>query len=240
MSNAQDKLIVALDYDNFAQAKELIQILDNEVSIYKVGLELFLSTSGLIVDYLTIKNKKIFLDLKFHDIPNTASKACKVMSNKKIFMLNIHTSGGSKMISKCVEEVNAIDKDKLLIGVTMLTSLNDEDVKQLFHTELSASELAINLASIGKDNGLNGVVCSAQEAKAIKEKCGNQFVTVCPGIRPDWFEKNDQQRIVTPKQAMENGCDYIVVGRPITGNENPLEAVKKIKEEMQQGLNNAN
>lgn len=182
---AKNRLIVALDYDNMDQALKLVETLNDEVSIYKVGLELFLSTNGQIIDYLSKQNKKIFLDLKFHDIPNTTSQACKVMMNKNVFMLNIHASGGAKMISECVKVLQTNNTNKLLIGVTVLTSINDEDVKELFLTDLTASQLASNLALIGRKNGLNGVVCSAKETKEVKQKCGSDFITVCPGIRPD-------------------------------------------------------
>lgn len=237
MNQAKQHLIVALDYQTLDEAKQLINLLGDEVLIYKVGLELFLNTQGAILDYLASQNKQVFLDLKFHDIPNTTAMASLFASKKNILMFNLHISGGVKMIEACVNILKTTNSSSKLIGVTVLTSMNDEDIKSLFHTTLTTKELVLNLAQLGYQAGLDGVVCSSQEAKQIKNTCDKNFITVCPGIRPSWADTNDQQRIMTPYEAMQNGCDYIVVGRPITKTQNPLMATQKILQEMEEGLN---
>lgn len=184
MNQAKQHLIVALDYQTLDEAKQLINLLGDEVLIYKVGLELFLNTQGAILDYLASQNKQVFLDLKFHDIPNTTAMASLFASKKNILMFNLHISGGVKMIEACVNILKTTNSSSKLIGVTVLTSMNDEDIKSLFHTTLTTKELVLNLAQLGYQAGLDGVVCSSQEAKQIKNTCDKNFITVCPGIRP--------------------------------------------------------
>ena len=235
-NNAKERLIIALDYNNKEDAISLIDELADEALVYKVGLELFLNTKGEIIDYLISKNKKIFLDLKFHDIPNTTAMASVFASKQNIFMFNIHSSGGKKMMQKCSEEIKKINENTLLIGVTVLTSLSDEDVSEIFHSNMSLKELTLNLAKLSKESNLNGVVCSPREASIIKKECGDSFITVCPGVRPAWASLDDQERVLTPKEAMLEGCDYLVIGRPITKANNKKEACIKVIEEINEGL----
>ena len=238
INNPKEKLIIALDFNSMNEATKLIDELGEEAIFYKVGLELFLYTKGEIIEYLASKNKKVFLDLKFHDIPNTTAMASLFAAKQNIFMFNVHTSGGKRMMEKTVEEIKKINKNNLIIGVTVLTSLSENDIKNMFSSNLALKDLAVNWAKLGKEAGLDGVVCSPKEANIIKKECGESFITVCPGVRPKWADINDQERTMTPKEAIENGCDYIVVGRPITRSDNRVKACKMIIEEIAEGIEN--
>ena len=208
MYTAKDRMIIALDFPTMNEAIELIDKIADGATFYKVGLELFLNSKGEIIEYLAKKGKKVFLDLKFHDIPNTTAMASVFAAKQNVFMFNVHASGGKKMMKKVVEESKKVNGDNLIIGVTILTSLSEEDIEETFNSKYSLKELALNLANLAKESGLDGVVCSPWEAMSIKEKCGKDFKTVCPGVRPQWAATNDQQRIMTPKDAIKNGCDF--------------------------------
>ncbi|MGF6906496.1 orotidine-5'-phosphate decarboxylase [Fusobacterium sp. PH5-44] len=236
MSLGKDRMIVALDFDTYEKAKNFVDLLEDNVTFYKVGLELFLNSKGEIIDYLKEKNKKIFLDLKFHDIPNTTAMAAVYAAKQNVFMFNVHASGGKKMMKKVAEEVSKIAPESVVIGVTVLTSLSNEDVLETFNSKWTLQELALNFAKLVKESGLDGVVCSPWEAQIIKSVCGNSFKTVCPGVRPKWSSTDDQERIMTPYDAMQNGCDYLVVGRPITKNQDPIKAANLISQEIEEGL----
>lgn len=233
---AKERMIVALDFPTSEQAIELVEKLGENVKVYKVGLELFLNSKGDIIDYLVEKDKKIFLDLKFHDIPNTTAMASIFAAKKNIMMFNVHASGGPKMLSEVVKKSKDINPDTLIIAVTILTSLSEEEVSRTFCSKLNLEELAINLAKLAKEANLDGVVCSPYEAKKIKENCGEDFKTICPGVRPSWAATNDQVRFMTPYEAIKNGCDYLVIGRPITKNPDPVKAANLILEEIEGGL----
>lgn len=229
--NNQERLIVALDRHSTKTAIQLLDELGDSIIFYKVGLELFLNTSGNILQELSIRQKKIFLDLKFHDIPNTAAAAARFTSHlQNVDMFNVHASGGSAMIQAAA---SAKQGHQILLAVTVLTSLDDNDIAQLFNTNINSAELALNLALIAKKSGANGVVCSAQEAHIIKEHCGKEFITVCPGIRPSDSPLDDQKRTITAKNALKNGADYLVIGRPITEAAKPKEAALRILDEME-------
>ena len=184
MYSAKDRMIIALDFPTADQAKELVEKIGDGATFYKVGLELFLNSKGEIIEYLSAKGKKVFLDLKFHDIPNTTAMASVFAAKQNVFMFNVHASGGRKMMTKVAEEVKKINQDNLVIGVTVLTSLSVEDVEETFQSKLSLADLALNWAKLVKTSGLDGVVCSPWEAKLIKDTCGKDFKTVCPGVRP--------------------------------------------------------
>lgn len=232
----RERLIVALDTDNFNKAKDLIDNLDEVVDIFKVGLEQYIATKGKIVEYLNNKNKKIFLDLKFHDIPNTMKSAVREVVKDNVWMMTIHVSDmeGMRQVAQIAKEQSEklnITKP-IIVGVTVLTSLNENDLKDL-GCNLNIEETVIKRAKLAKEAGIDGVVCSAQEASYIVEAVGSDFVTVCPGIRPESGTVGDQKRVVTPAKAIQNGAHYLVVGRPITQSGDPKESALNIIKEIE-------
>ncbi len=233
------EVITALDFDNIEKAKSLVKEVGRHINYYKVGLELFVSSGPAIIDYLKSENKKVFLDLKFHDIPNTASRAVAAAANYGADIINIHTQGGVDMMKMCVSELNKECSRKkikrpLLIGVTLLTSLDDNHLIDFGIDNYSASGYVLKLALTAKACGLDGVVSSAKETKVIKDNknLGKSFITVTPGIRPKGADVLDQKRVVTPKDALLLGSDYIVVGRPITQAKDPAFAAESIIKEI--------
>ena len=228
--NNDPKIIVALDYQDPASAQKLINQLDPSLCRLKVGKELFTAAGPQFVEQLTRSNFGVFLDLKFHDIPNTVAKACTAASNLGVWMLNVHASGGLKMMQAAQQAVEQTESKPLLIAVTVLTSMNQASLNQIgIQTELATH--VVNLATLTKQAGLDGVVCSALEAKMLREKLGNEFCLVTPGIRPANVNQDDQSRVVTPADALRNGSSYLVIGRPITKAENPLKALEAIHKE---------
>lgn len=240
MVDGKEKLIVAIDTDEYEKAKELIDRLEDSVDIYKVGLENYIASRGRTVDYLKSKGRKIFLDLKFHDIPNTMKSAVKAAIKDGVYMMTIHVSDyeGMKACADIArEEADRLGIEKpLIVGVTVLTSLSNEDLEDI-GCNYTTEELAIKRAKLAKKAGLDGVVCSAKEVEKIFEACGEDFVTVCPGIRPANTENSDQKRVVTPAQAIKNKAKMLVVGRPITQAENPALAADHIVKEIESVLN---
>ena len=236
MINGKDKLIVAIDTDDFNKAKELIDQLEDSVDIFKVGLEQYVATKGKTVDYLKEKGKKIFLDLKFHDIPNTMKSAVRAAVRDNVWLMTIHVSdleGMRQCALVAKEEAEKLNIEKpIIVGVTVLTSLSNEDLQDI-GCNMTTEELAIKRAKLAKESGIDGVVCSAQEVHKIVEVCGNEFITVCPGIRPATAEVGDQKRVVTPSDAINRGAHYLVVGRPITQAENPSESAVSIVNEIE-------
>ena len=233
---AKDRLIVALDYKTLDEVKDIVNEIGDTVSTYKVGLELFLNTRGEAVDYLHSIDKKVFLDLKFHDIPNTTTMASMFANKQEVFMFNVHAGGGPTMMRSVANMLKENGSDSIAIAVTILTSFTEEEVAAHFKSNLNIGGLVNHWAVETKESGLHGVVCSPLEAKKIKELCGENFYTICPGVRPLWAASNDQKRIMTPKMAVENGSDFLVVGRPITKSENPVHAAKLILEGIEEGL----
>ncbi len=224
-----NKLIVALDVPNYAEAEKLVKTLSPVVKIFKVGKELFTAEGPRVVEMVRKHGAKVFLDLKFHDIPNTVAGACASAAKLGVFMMNVHACGGREMMQKAAEAV----KDKsLLIGVTVLTSMNEANLKEVGVATGVAAQVE-NLAKLAKTSGLKGVVCSPLEIELIRKTCGNDFVIVTPGVRPDWAATGDQKRVMTPKEAIQKGADYLVVGRPITAASNLLDAAKKVLAEIQ-------
>ncbi len=231
------EIIVALDFKDIDSAKNIVDILEDEIAYYKVGLESFVSFGIELIDYLKSKNKKIFLDLKFHDIPNTVSSVALASLKYGVDIINLHIQGGLEMMKATVENLNEKCmkdniKKPLVIGVTMLTSLDENYFKEYKLNFNNTLDYVLHLAALAKKSGLDGVVSSAMETKLIKDNLGKDFITVTPGIRPAFAVANDQKRVVTPKDAKNLGTDYMVIGRPITQSKNPVNAVKLIKEEL--------
>ena len=229
-NNNDPKIIVALDYADADSALKLVNQLDPALCRLKVGKELFTAAGPQFVEKLTRLNFGVFLDLKFHDIPNTVAKACSAASNLGVWMLNVHASGGLEMMQAAKQAVDSSGTKPLLIAVTVLTSMNQETLNQIgIHTDLPTHVL--NLAKLTQEAGLDGVVCSALEAQMLRSNLGSEFCLVTPGIRPANASKDDQSRIVTPADALALGASYLVIGRPITQADNPLAALEAINTE---------
>lgn len=222
-------VIVALDFATGKEALDLVASLGEEVYV-KIGMELFYSEGPEIVREFKKRGHKVFLDLKLHDIPNTVYGGIRSLSKLGVDMTNIHMAGGGKMVSEAVRAIEETQSESILLGVTILTSTSEERMKEelLIQKDYSLEEVVLKYATLGKENGLHGVVCSAMEGKKLRKELGEDFVLVCPGIRPKDAEVGDQVRVVTPEEAKEWGVDYIVVGRPITKAENPKEAYEMI------------
>ncbi|KTC79710.1 orotidine-5'-phosphate decarboxylase [Legionella cherrii] len=227
------KLIVALDFDNEHAALSLIEKLDPKSCALKVGSELFTLFGTDFVKQLVKRQFKVFLDLKFHDIPNTVANACKAGAELGVWMMNVHASGGVSMMQAARRAVDAYGANRpLLIAVTVLTSFNQTELTSIgINTPIM--EHVKKLAILTKESGLDGVVSSAQEVNLIKRACGDQFITVTPGIRLTDDANDDQSRVMTPEQAIKEGSDYLVVGRPITQSLNPELVVAEILKSIQ-------
>lgn len=221
------KIIVALDYANAKDALALVDQLDANLCKLKVGKELFTAAGPSLVETLVAKDFKVFLDLKFHDIPNTVAKACKAASDLGVWMLNVHASGGSAMMQAALEGVNQSNENPYLIAVTVLTSMNQATLSEI-NIQQPIEQQVLSLAQLAQNVGLHGVVCSAQEATLLRKHVNANFLLVTPGIRPANASKDDQSRIVTPQDALQQGANYLVIGRPITQAEQPAKALQDI------------
>ncbi|QEY51754.1 orotidine-5'-phosphate decarboxylase [Legionella longbeachae] len=222
------KLIVALDFHTEDEALSLIEKLDPQQCALKVGNELFTLFGTQFVKRLILRQFKVFLDLKFHDIPNTVSQACKAAADLGVWMMNVHAAGGTSMMHAARDAIESYGAARpLLIAVTVLTSFNQNELSAI-GINIPIIEQVKKLAVLAKESGLDGVVCSAQEVKVIKSICGTQFLTVTPGIRLETSPKDDQSRVMTPKQAMETGSNYLVIGRPITKASDPQRVISEI------------
>ncbi len=227
-----EKLIVALDVKSLAEAKEIIKKLSPIVRIFKVGMGLFTMCGPDAVTLVHDSGARVFLDLKFHDIPNTVAHAVRSAAKLGVFMVNIHALGGSEMMMRAVEAARESENKPKLLGVTVLTSMDQSSISEVGIDKKIEDEV-VALARLGKDSGLDGVVASPNETNLIRKNLGKDFVIVTPGIRPAGAEKGDQKRIMTPKDAIKAGADYIVVGRPIIEADDPAEAARKIIKEME-------
>ena len=235
--DARDRLICALDFPTFDEAKALVEELGDAVTFYKVGMELFYGAGPDIIRYLKEKDKKVFLDLKLQDIPNTVAHSLAVLTRLGADIMNVHAVGGPKMMAEGMKAVKEAAAElgrpaPKLIAVTVLTSMDEAQWKPLNYARPIGEEV-LDLAALTKESGLDGVVASPREAAGIRERCGKDFLIVTPGVRPAWAASNDQSRIATPAAAIGNGSTHLVVGRPITQAENKQEAVRKILEEME-------
>lgn len=228
------RIIVALDYPDRDQALQMARQLDPALCRVKVGKELFTRCGPGIVEALHALNFDVFLDLKFHDIPNTTARAVRAAAELGVWMVNVHASGGTRMMAAAREQLEQVkDNRTLLIAVTVLTSMQREDLAEI-GLDVDPMEHVVRLAKLTQAAGLDGVVCSAQEVSAIREAVAGDFALVTPGIRPADSERGDQQRIMTPEQAIQTGSDYLVVGRPITQASVPVEAAQRIQQEVMQ------
>ncbi len=226
------KVIVALDYADSSSALNLVSQLDPSLCKLKVGKELFTAAGPQLVEKLVAKNFQVFLDLKFHDIPNTVAKACKAASDLGVWMLNVHASGGLEMMQAAKQAVDNSANQPLLIAVTVLTSMNEHQFS-LIGINGTLEKHVLRLAKLTKQAGLNGVVCSAGETAMLRAELGADFCLVTPGIRPDNSSLDDQKRVASPVEAIKMGSHYLVIGRPITQSTNPIEVLVAINQEIQ-------
>ena len=214
----------------YTSAVSIADKLDPNICRLKVGNQLFTSSGPKIVKTLHDKGFEIFLDLKFHDIPNTVYESVRSAANLGVWMINVHASGGSKMLDASKKALEGFDKPPLLIGVTILTSISEEILTEIGFNNLDKQ--VMRLTKLAQRSGLDGVVCAASDASKVKQTCGESFLTVTPGIRPRDADLNDQSRTSTPKEAIANGSDFLVIGRPITGSEDPTNALENIYKEV--------
>ena len=232
----EDRLIVALDVPSIDKASKLVISLGETVTFYKVGMELFYGAGHEVLSYLKDYRKKIFLDLKMHDIPNTVGSSVVVLADLGVDMINVHASGGRDMMQRAARAAREAEEKTgkqapKIIAVTVLTSLEEKGWQEL-NNSLTIPEQALELAKLAKDSGLDGVVASPQEAQAIRKACGKDFIIVTPGIRQATDSKDDQSRIATPSAALDAGATYLVVGRPITLADDPKAAAQAVISDM--------
>ena len=234
--NAQERIIVPLDVPDAASAIALVDRLP-QVGFWKVGLELFTSTGPSILELLKSRQKQIFLDLKFHDIPNTVAGACRAAARYGVDLLTIHATAGKDALKAATEAAQtgaaqAGVKPPKLIAISLLTSISARQLAFDLKIPLELPEYALSMALLAQETGLDGAVCSPQEVTQLRQTCGDDFLLVCPGVRPTWADKADQKRSLTPGQAIQAGADYLVIGRPITSAAEPELAWKRISEEL--------
>jgi len=224
------KVVVALDFDKKAEALSFVDKVSPNDCRLKVGKEMFTYFGPELVKQFVNKGFDVFLDLKFHDIPNTVAKAVTAAADLGVWMVNVHASGGSQMMVKANKALQSFGNDKpLLIAVTVLTSMGEDDLNEL-GIQLSPAEQVLQLAKLTQQAGLDGVVCSAWEAETLKQAFGKNFTLITPGIRPQGVSVDDQKRIMTPEQALQVGADYLVMGRPITKAKDPYAVLQQINQ----------
>jgi orotidine-5'-phosphate decarboxylase len=231
------KIILALDVNDHAKALEIVEKFSEHIDVFKVGLELFSSAGPQVVKDIHDRGKKVFLDLKFHDIPNTVSGAALAATRLGVYMFNVHTSSGIDAMKRCSDDVielclkENIERPKI-IGVTVLTSLSQEILRDEFGIQHSLRTHVKNLSKMALKAGLDGVVASGQEASMIRKHCGNDFLIITPGIRTSWAPPDDQKRTMTPKDAIREGADFLVVGRSILKQADAEKALDLIQLEI--------
>jgi orotidine-5'-phosphate decarboxylase len=231
MEAHKDRLIIALDVSRASEAQSIVAEIGETASTYKVGKQLFTAEGPQIVRDLVASGRKVFLDLKFHDIPNTVAGAVKSAAALNVSMLTVHASGGSKMLRAAVEASAGSSSKPLILAVTVLTSLADEDLQEL-GLPVGVADQVLRLAGIARNAGVGGIVASAHEATSLRRNLGEGFAIVTPGVRPAGTEVGDQARVVTPADALRAGATHVVVGRPITGDPKPSEAARRILQEL--------
>ncbi|AMA08347.1 orotidine-5'-phosphate decarboxylase [Picosynechococcus sp. PCC 73109] len=225
----QDTVIVPLDVPDLPAAIALVESLP-EVTFWKVGLELFVATGPDILRYLKDQGKRIFLDLKFHDIPNTVAGACRSARAYEVDLLTIHGAAGAIALTAAKEALG--DSPTKLIAITVLTSISPDQLRDDLQVDLPLDAFAQHMANLAQGAGLDGAVCSPQEVAMLRQCCGQDFTLVCPGVRPTWAQSGDQQRVMTPQAALQQGANHLVIGRPITQAADPQAAWQKIQAEL--------
>jgi orotidine-5'-phosphate decarboxylase len=228
MTNVADKIIVALDVPTKEKALALVKQLRDQISFFKIGLQLYTAEGPEIVRTVLATGAKVWLDIKLHDIPNTVARAVESASHLGVHMLTIHLSGGSEMIRAAIA---ARANNMLLLGVTVLTSATEQTLREVGISG-TVEDQVLRLAKLGVEAGIDGVVASPHEIRKLRTEFGNKIKIAVQGIRPTWAEPGDQKRFMTPRQALEAGADYIGIGRPITAHRDPREAVAKILKEI--------
>jgi orotidine-5'-phosphate decarboxylase len=235
----KEKLIFALDVEHFQEAQKLVMEFKDHVGMFKVGKQLFTHCGPKIVDFIKLKRSKVFLDLKYHDIPNTVAKAAIEATKLGVDILNVHTSGGFTMMKEAKAALHDTAKDfhvrrPKIIGVTVLTSIDDEELKRM-GIGISVFELTKKLALLAKEAGLDGVVAGGSEIEMIRGLCGKDFIILTPGVRIE-EKKDDQKRTITPVEAIQKGATYIVLGRAVRDSKNPQQLLAKISEDIKRVL----
>ena len=232
----RDRVFVALDVPTAGEARRLVERLEGEATSFKIGLQLFCSAGPELVRELASSGYRIFLDLKFHDIPNTVAGAVRSVAGLGVAMINVHCAGGAQMLRAAREALTEGEEGEegerpALLGVTVLTSLDDDDLRALGVAHTSEGQVLV-MARTAKEAGLDGVVCSPREIGLLRADLGENFLLVTPGIRPAWSAAGDQKRITTPAQALADGASALVIGRPITAHADPAEAMRRVLEEL--------
>ena len=225
------RVIVALDFAEPVRAMDLLARLDPGLCRIKIGKELFTRGGPALVEQVMARDFTVFLDLKFHDIPNTVAQACKAAAELGVWMVNVHTLGGRKMLEAARDAVTRSSRQPLLIGVTLLTSMDTQDLRDI-GIAATVEEQVVRLASLAQQSGLDGVVCSAQEASMLRQQHGDDFALVTPGIRPADASLDDQSRVMTPVEAIIQGSNYLVIGRPVTRATDPVRILTTINSEI--------
>lgn len=229
----ENKVIVALDYETKKEAMQLVDQIDPSLCRLKVGKEMFTTLGTEFVKELQKRSFDVFLDLKFHDIPNTVARAVRSAADLGVWMVDMHASGGLRMMEAAKKILEPYGKDApILIAITVLTSMEEADLLQI-GVNTSPEEHVIRLARLSQRAGLDGVVCSPQEVEILRQRCGNEFKLVTPGIRPEGSQLGDQRRVMTPREAINAGSDYLVIGRPITQAADPVAVLKQINASIQ-------
>ncbi|MEN8177465.1 MAG: orotidine-5'-phosphate decarboxylase [Pseudomonadota bacterium] len=231
MSDNNPRIIVALDYPDARQALNLVEQLEPSLCRLKVGKEMFTRLGPTFIEQLSSRGFEIFLDLKFHDIPNTVAAACDAAADLGVWMMNLHASGGRRMMEAARDRLEQRSQRPLLVAVTILTSLSAEDIAEVgFQGE--PAENVMRLAELASRSGMDGVVCSPREAAGLRARIGADFLLVTPGVRPKDAVADDQRRVMTPADAVKAGASHLVIGRPVTGASEPIEALRRISGEI--------
>jgi orotidine-5'-phosphate decarboxylase len=236
IQNPKDRLIFALDVEHFSEAQQWVNLLKDQIGVFKVGKQLFTHAGPKVIDMIRKRNQNIFLDLKFHDIPTTVAKAGVEATKLNVSIFDLHALGGFEMMKKTVEASRTTAKElgipkPLILAITILTSMDEDSLKEVGIQGPILDEVG-QLALLAMKAGVDGVVASPQEIGVIRKQCGKDFLIVTPGIRLPSDKKDDQKRTLSPKEAISAGADYLVIGRPIKESKDPLEAVRKIVEDI--------